>query len=137
MKSSPLLIIGYALPVLFSGIALQTLTSGVAVYIVLTIGGGLLVALSTVFQIQIMSCIGILTPKNLIGKVIACVICVCMCTNPLGSFIYGIVFEKASAYIYLPFYAAALIMIAIGVLTRRIFSGIDTLIEEQPKAGGF
>jgi predicted MFS family arabinose efflux permease len=133
LKSSPLLIIGCAVPVLFGGIALQTLASGMAVYIVLTIGGGLLVALSTVFQIQIMSCIGILTPKDLVGKVIACVICVCMCTNPLGSFIYGIVFEKVGGSAYLPFYAAALIMIVIDVLTRRIFYGVDTLVEGQTK----
>jgi hypothetical protein len=108
-----------------------------AVYLVLTAGSGLLVALSTVFQIQIMSCIGILTPQDLIGKVISCMICVCMCTNPIGSFSYGWVFEKIGDAVYLPFYAAALLMIGISVFTRHIFYGIDQLIEEQtqPAAG--
>jgi hypothetical protein len=45
----------------------------------------------------------ILTPKDLIGKVISCFICVAMCTNPLGQFIYGIVFEKTGSSTYLPF----------------------------------
>jgi predicted MFS family arabinose efflux permease len=129
LKSSPLLLIGCALSVLLCGIALQAFTGAMEIYIVLTLGGGLLVALSTVFQIQIMSCIGILTPKDLIGKVIACVICVCMCTNPLGSLIYGIVFERIGGYRYLPFYAAAFIMIGIGVCTRRIFYGVDRLMD--------
>jgi hypothetical protein len=113
------------------GIALQTLTGSREIYLVLIIGSGLLVALSTVLQIQIISYIGILTPKDLIGKVISCVIGICMCTNPLGSFIYGIVFEKIENGVYLPFYVAALIMIGISVFTRRIFYGIDPLIEQQ------
>jgi hypothetical protein len=127
-KSSPLLIVGCALSVLLGGIALQILSNSMGIYVVLTVGGGLLVALSTVLQIQIMSCIGILTPKELIGKVIACVICVCMCTQPLGSFFYGIVLDNIGSYVYLPFYAAGAIMIAVGVLARHIFSGVDALV---------
>jgi predicted MFS family arabinose efflux permease len=129
--ASPFILIGCALSVLLGGIAMQTQTGSMEIYLVLTIGSGLLVALSTVFQIQIISYIGILTPKDLIGKVISCVICVCMCTNPLGSFMYGIVFEKIGNSAYLPFYAAALIMTGIAIFTRRIFYGIDQLIEQQ------
>jgi hypothetical protein len=54
-----------------------------------------------------------------------------MCTNPLGQFIYGFVFEKTGSGAYLPFYAAALAMIGISVATRRIFQEIDPLIEER------
>lgn len=35
----------------------------------------------------------ILPPDDLIGKVISCIICICMCSNPIGQFIYGIIFE--------------------------------------------
>jgi hypothetical protein len=52
-----------------------------------------------------------------------------MCTNPLGQFIYGIVFEKTGSRTWLPFYAAALIMTRIGIFTRHIFYGIDHLID--------
>lgn len=130
-KASPLILIGCALSVLIGGIALQTLKAPMAIYVVLAIGGGLLVALSTLFQIQIMTCVQILTPQGLIGKVIACVICVCMCALPLGQFIYGIVFEKIENSTYLPFYAVTLIMTGISVFTRRIFYGIDTLLSNE------
>ncbi|GHU60312.1 MFS transporter [Clostridia bacterium] len=130
-KYSPLIIIGCALSMLIAGIALQTLRSAMVVYIVLSVCSGLLVALSTLFQIQIMSNVGLLTPKELIGKVIACVICVCMCTNPLGQFIYGFVFDRIGSHTYIPFYIAALIMVGIGLLTRRVFYGIDNLLENQ------
>jgi predicted MFS family arabinose efflux permease len=127
-KASPFILTGCALSVLSGGIALQASGDPTGVYIVLTVGGGLLVALSTLFQIQIMTYIGILTPKSLIGKVISCVVCLCMCTNPLGQLIYGIVFENIGSVTYIPFYAAAAIMLGIGVFTRRIFYGIDRLI---------
>ncbi|MDR3292917.1 MAG: MFS transporter [Clostridiales bacterium] len=129
-KAAPLILIGCALSVLLGGIALHALDASMTIYIVLTVGGGLLVALSTLLQIQIMTYIGILTPKDLIGKVISCVICVCMCTIPIGQFIYGLVFEHVGNGAYLPFYAAALIVICVGVFTRRVFYGIDRLVEK-------
>ncbi|MDR3319262.1 MAG: MFS transporter [Clostridiales bacterium] len=130
-KASPFILIGCALSVLLCGIALHVFVGSLEIYIVLAVGGGLLTALSTLFQIQIMTYIGILTPKALIGKVISCVICVCMCTIPLGQFVYGFVFEKIGNGAYFPFYAAALIMIGIAIFTRRVFFGIDRLIAEQ------
>jgi hypothetical protein len=78
-----------------------------------------------------MTCVQILTPQGLIGKVIACVICFCMCALPLGQFIYGIVFEKIENGTYLPFYAVTLIMTGISVFTRRIFYGMDTLLSNE------
>jgi hypothetical protein len=51
-----------------------------------------------------------------------------MCTTPLGQLIYGFLFEKAGGGAYLPFYAAALAMTGISILTRRIFYGLDRLV---------
>lgn len=124
-KASPFLLIGCALSILLGGIALQILRGSMVIYIVLLIGCSLLLVLVTIFTIQIMTFLPLLTPKDLIGKTISWVMCVCMCTNPLGQFMYGFVFEKIESRVYLPFYAAALLMIGITVFTRRIFSGID------------
>lgn len=130
-KAGPFLLIGCALSVLLAGIGLQTLKNPMAVYVVLLAGSGLLVALSTVFQIQVLSYLQILTPADLIGKVTSCFICICMCMNPLGQLIYGNVFENIGNNVYLPFYIAAVIVIGISVVTRRIFNGIDPLLENR------
>jgi MFS family permease len=130
-KASPFLILGCALSVLTGGIALQMVSSTMGIYIILVIGGSILVALSTVFQIQMLTCLGLLTPKDLIGKVISCFICVCMCANPLGQFVYGFVFERTGSGIYIPFYVAALIVTGIGIFTRRVFHEIDFLVEHN------
>ncbi|GHV76558.1 MFS transporter [Spirochaetia bacterium] len=128
--ASPFILIGCALSMLIGGIALQTLSGPMEIYIVLVIGSGLLVALSTVFQIQVMTYVQILTPTHLTGKVISCVICLCMSTNPLGQFMYGIVFEMIGNSAWLPFYAASFLMIGIGVFSHHVFYGIDHLMEQ-------
>ena len=133
-KSSPHILIGCALSVLLGGIALQMFKSSIIICIILIAGGSLLTGLSTLFQIQVMTYLQVLTPKYLIGKVISCIICMCMCTNPLGQFIFGIVFERIGNFTYLPFYAASISVIFISIFTRRIFYGIDRLLtENQPK----
>jgi len=129
-KASPVLLIGCSLFAVISGVVLQMLDAP-GIYIILIIGCGLLLTLHTLFQIQMMTYLQLLTPKDLIGKVVSVFMCVAMCTIPLGQFIYGIVFEHIGSRIYIPFYVAGFIMIGISVLTRRIFDGIDSLVEQQ------
>jgi len=54
-----------------------------------------------------------------------------MCANPLGQFIYGVVFEHIGGAVFMPFYAAAAVMLGIAVLSRKVFYGIDGLIEDS------
>lgn len=129
--SIPYLIIGCALSILAGGIALQFLTSPMAIYIVLVAGCSVLMVLASLFQVQMMSYIQILTPNDLIGKVISCVICICMFSSPIGQFLYGFVFEHIGNYAYIPFYIASLITIAIGLLSFRIYSKIGIEIRQQ------
>jgi len=131
LKASPVLLIGCALSVLMGGVALQVLKSSMQIYFILAIGSGLYVALSTLFQIQIMTFIQIITPKDLIGKVISCFMCVCMCSIPVGQFIYGMIFENIDSNTYLPFYVAVGNMIGISIFTRHIFSGLDSLMSQN------
>lgn len=130
-KASPVLLIGCSLFAVISGVVLQTLNAPMGIYIILIIGCGLLLTFHTLFQIQMMTYLQLLTPKDLIGKIISCFMCVAMCTIPLGQFIYGIVFEHIGSSIYIPFYMAGFIMIGISVLTRRVFYGLDNLVEQQ------
>lgn len=137
LKTSPLLLIGCSLSVLIGGIALQLLKDPIKIYIELVLGGVLLLIFSTLFSIQIMTYQQILTPKNLTGKVISCVMCICMCTNPLGQFIYGVVFDKIGNRMYIPFYVAGFIMMIISIFTRHIFYEIDGRMEEKANSNIF
>lgn len=130
-KSSIFILIGFELSILLVGIALQVLIGAIQIYIILLIVYGLLIALSTIFQIQLMSYLQILTPKDLIGKVVSCFVCVSMCTTPLGQFIYGIIFDKIGSKIYLLFYLASFLMLLISIFTRHNFYKFDCLIKSN------
>ncbi|MFV0432291.1 MAG: MFS transporter [Alphaproteobacteria bacterium] len=129
LSLSPWFLIGCTLSILIIGIALQTLKSPMEIYIILVLACALLITLSTLFQIQIITCLQILTPKHLIGKVISCFICICMCTSPLGQFVYGIIFDKIGTFVFIPFYIAGLLMIIISLCTYHFFYKAQRLIK--------
>jgi len=129
-KIGTILLIGCSLCVIIGGAALQIFSTSMTIYIALIIACGLLLTIHTIFQIQMMTYLQILTPGNLVGKVISCFMCVVMCTMPLGQVIYGFAFEHIDQNSYLLFYAAGLLMIGISVFTRNIFHGIDLQIQE-------
>ena len=128
-KAGTYLLIGCSLCVIAGGFALQAITSSMAVYLVLIGSCGLLLTIHTIFQIQMVTFLQFLAPKDLIGKVISCFMCIVMCTMPLGQVIYGFAFEHTGHSMYLLFYAAGVIMIGISIFTRQIFYGIDKQIE--------
>ena len=130
-KTGPILLTGCSLCVITGGFALQMPAAAMTIYIVLITACGLLLTIHTIFQIQMMTYLQILTPKDLVGKVISCFMCVVMCTMPLGQVIYGFVFEHIGKSSYMLFYAAGLIMIGISILTRNIFYGIDAQAGES------
>lgn len=132
-RTGSIIIAGCALSVLIGGIALNSLTGPIQIYIVLLIGCGLLITLSTVFQIQILSYVQILTPRELTGKVLSLIICICMCSLPIGQFVYGLIFEIIGNNAYLPFYVAGFLMLGISFFTRHVFNGIDKLLSDKIK----
>lgn len=132
-RQSPLILLACSLAILIGGLALQFLKTSAVVYIVLIVAFAGLIALSTLYQIQLMSYIQILTPQNLVGRIISCVICLSMCTNPLGQFVYGLVFERVTM-LYLPFYIAAALMAGVTVLAVPLFSRVDEVLEARRAA---
>jgi len=132
-KSGVVLLIGCSLCVITAGAALQILNAPIAIYVVLIGSCGLLLTIHTVFQIQMMTYLQLLTPKDMVGKVISCLMCVVMCTMPLGQVFYGFAFEHIGKNTHLLFYAAGLIMIGVSILTRRVFYGIDHQIGEPAR----
>ena len=128
-KSGSGLLIGCSLCIIIGGAALQIPGSPMTTYIVLIGCCGLLLTTHTIFQIQMMTYLQILTPKDLVGKVISCFMCIVMCTMPLGQAVYGFAFEHVGENSQLLFYMSGLIMVGISLLTRPVFTGIDLQIE--------
>ena len=101
--------------------ALALFSSAIINYIVITVCCFGIMVFSTIFTIQMMSFIQTETPQNLVGKVIAVVLTVSMCAQPLGNALYGVLFEICKGYEYavVLFSGAVSLLIAIGA--RNIF----------------
>ena len=76
---------------------------------------------STIFTVQMMTFIQTETPPNLIGKVIAVILTVSMCAQPLGNAMYGILFELCKGFEYAVILLSGTVSLIIAISTRNIF----------------
>lgn len=121
IQKSGNLVIACAVCVFPVGAALMLFSYGMINYIVLTICCFLIMVFSTIFTVQMMSFIQRETPQNLIGKVIAVILTVSMCAQPLGSALYGILFEICKGFEYAVVLFAGVVSLVIAIGTRTVF----------------
>ncbi|MCI8592193.1 MAG: MFS transporter [Lachnospiraceae bacterium] len=121
------LVIACAVCVFPVSAALLLFSSGMINYIVITVCCFAIMVFSTVFTVQMMSFIQTETPQNLIGKVIALILTISMCAQPLGHAFYGILFEICKGFEYAVVLFSGVVSLMIAISTRNIFSvGIGT-----------
>lgn len=94
----------------------------IVTYVVLTAGCFLIMAIATMFSVQMIATVQMETPANLVGKVIALMMAISMCAQPVGQMIYGIVFEQMSKHTGAILLAVALISAIISVISGNTFS---------------
>ena len=103
------------------GLALLWFRSGMAVYLTITVCCFAILLISTIFSVQVMSFVQTQTPENLIGKVIAVVMTAAMCAQPLGSAVYGMLFEICAGKEEAVVLFAGVVSFMIAVRARKVF----------------
>ncbi|WP_294375103.1 MFS transporter [uncultured Clostridium sp.] len=96
-------------------------------YAIITTCSFFMMALASIFSIQLMSCLQLLTPNELLGKVISCVMCIVMCATPIGQALYGIAFQYFSNIPQVVFLTAMICALIIGFSTIKTFKKVDNL----------
>ena len=76
---------------------------------------------STVFTVEMLSFIQTETPQNMIGKVIAVILAVSMCAQPLGNALYGVLFEACKGIEYAVVLFSGALSLAVALGTRNVF----------------
>ena len=127
IRYANLLIIICSLTFLPIAVALSSSLPVITTYVIITASSFFMMMLASFFSIQLMSCLQILTPNELLGKVISCAMCIVMCATPLGQAIYGIAFQYFSKKPQIIFLIAMIFTIIIGFGTTRIFRDVDKL----------
>ena len=125
IHKSGILIAACAVCVFPISASLILFSSGMINYIVITVCCFIIMVFSTIFTVQMMSFVQRETPQALIGKVIAVMLTVSMCAQPLGNAFYGVLFEicKGLEFVVILFSGTASLIIAISA--RNIFRGFS------------
>jgi len=103
------------------GISLFLFSSGLVNYLVMTGCCFLIMIFSTIFTVQIMSFVQAETPPALIGKIIALILSISMCAQPLGSALYGVLFEVCAGCEFIVVFFAGIVSLAIALCAEKIF----------------
>lgn len=125
VKKAGGLLIACTAPVFPVGVSLMVFQSGVVNYLVLTVCCFLVMVFSTVFTVQMMSFIQMETPQNLLGKVIAVILTIGMCAQPLGNAFYGVLFGVCEGVEYAVVLFAGVVTMGIVVRARKVFKELS------------
>lgn len=115
------LIVACALSLFPVGLTLMLCSFAIVNYLVLTVCCFVIMVLSTICGVQLMTFVQTETPQNLIGKVIAVILTISMCAQPLGNALYGILFEVCSGFEFVVILFAGGVSLVISYRTKNIF----------------
>lgn len=122
IEKSGNLIVACAVSVFPIGATLILFSSGMVNYIVITVCCFVITVFSTIFTVEMMSFVQAQTPQNLIGKVIAVILTVSMCAQPLGNALYGVLFEICEGFEYVVVLFSGMASLMIAITMRKIFN---------------
>ncbi len=105
--------------------SLVLFSSAIVNYIIITVCSFAITTCSALFTVQMMSLIQTETPQNLIGKVIAVILTVSMCAQPLGNAFYGILFEICKGREYAAVLFSGVVSLVIAIQTRKTLKGLS------------
>lgn len=125
------LIIGCAACVFPMGIAMMLSSSAMVNYLVIIICCFFMMICSTVFMVQMMSFVQTETPQDLIGKVIAVILTVSMCAQPLGNAMYGFLFEACGGFEFAVILFAGAVSLLIAVAAGRILKNFAPVLSDD------
>lgn len=122
-----LILCAAALPVIGLGFVLEL--SPMTTYFLIVAGCFLMMTISATMSIQMMSYLQILSPVHMLGKIISCAMCICMCATPLGQAVYGILLDQFQNQIFIILLSVFVISSIIAIYNRKVFEEVGCLIE--------
>lgn len=94
-------------------------------YLILVISCFVMMVISTIFSIQMMAFGQLITPKHLLGKVMAVISCLVMCAHPIGQAIYGYLFERFAGELHLIFFVAFVVCMILTYAGKKVITKIS------------
>lgn len=93
-------------------------------YLLITLAFSVNQLLYCMFSVLILSVIQQKTPNHLLGKIMAYVSTVAMCSQPLGQALYGVLFDWFKSNVSVLLIATAILIILISLLSKKVFRNL-------------
>lgn len=111
--------------VLLMGISLFLEFPAIVSYWIVTVMCFVAMGVSTMFVVQVYTLIQTQTPSQLVGKIMATLVAVAMCGQPIGQLVYGILFDVFIQDTWIVMFAASIASILISLYSKRIFQKLE------------
>ena len=124
VKKAGILLVAAALCALPLGISLALVSSGIVNYIIMAVCCFTIMVFSNIFTVFMMSYVQAETPRQFLGQVTAVILTLCMCAQPVGSALYGVLFEACAGKEFLVVQLAGVVSLLIALRAGRVFNRI-------------
>lgn len=101
-------------------------TPTMVIYLIITTSSFVIMGLATIFSIQMIATVQTETPPELVGKIIALMMSLSMCAQPIGQTLYGFAFDKLNNNPGIILLIAGIISIIIAMASKKIFKNIKS-----------
>lgn len=125
LKNSYILLLVCAASVALMGISLVFHIPAILSYWAITLMSFTAMGASTLFVVQIYTMVQKQTPPQLVGKIMAALISIAMCGQPIGQAIYGVLFDIFESRTWIVLIVAAVAAFLIAIYSKKIFSQLE------------
>ena len=125
LKNSYILLLVCAASVALMGISLMFHIPAILSYWVITLMSFTAMGASTLFVVQIYTMVQEQTQPQLVGKIMAALISIAMCGQPIGQAIYGVLFDIFESRTWIVLIVAAIAAFLIALYSKKIFSPLE------------
>jgi len=125
LKNGYIFLMICSLAALFMGISVfEAIPKNIGYFIITAISFVAMCA-STMFGVSMMTAVQQQTPPNLLGKIMAVIIAISSCSQPVGQAIYGVLFDVFSNKPYLIMIGAAILAMVVSLYSKNIFAILE------------
>lgn len=119
------ILLGCAAGMAGMGIAMLPGIPGMAAYWLINLMGFLTMVVSALFSVTILTMVQKITPTQLLGKVMATIMAVCSCAQPVGQAAYGVLFDVMASVPWLLLFFAAGFGVLLTAASRPLFQKLE------------
>ena len=125
LQKSYVLLLACSVAVAVMGISLFLNIPAIISYWAITAMSFAAMGASTLFMVQIYTMVQTQTPPQLVGKIMAALISIAMCGQPIGQAIYGVLFDVFATDTWVVLIGAAAAALLISLYSKKVFDKLE------------